>query len=218
MVNKIHSIGEQLLRENKHHIYANMTKEFYVKFINIKKRLRLEYNSYEKIKNLLEVSENEELLSEEYKCIKKLDRYESEIEKLSISIIIFSALTLESYIYDYGARKLGDNFMKNHLDKLDPISKVVIIVELVTKKKFPKEKRVYELIKNLNKSRNSLVHYKSSNKDLNNIVNGSDKSDDEFINFINKAEQAYQALEELANIIENFDPSENAKFALSMDV
>lgn len=51
MLDKIHNIEEQLLRENKHYIYANMTREFYQKFINIKQKLSLEYNSYEKFKN-----------------------------------------------------------------------------------------------------------------------------------------------------------------------
>ena len=218
MSDKIHNIEEQLLRENKHYIYANMTREFYLKFINIKQKLSLEYNSYEKIQNLLEVLENNELLNKEYKCIKKLDKYEYDLEKLSISIIIFSALTLESYIYDYGARKLGDSFMKNHLDKLDPISKVVIIVELATQKKFPKDRRVYGLIKELNKSRNSLVHYKSSKKNLDNVASDLVKNDGELIDFMKKADQAYQALIELANTIENLDQSENVKFALGMDI
>ncbi|NSA58531.1 hypothetical protein BCD94_000011 [Clostridium beijerinckii] len=33
-----------------------------------------------------------------------------------------------------------------------------------------------------------------------------------------KADQAYQALIELANTIENLDQSENVKFALGMDI
>lgn len=217
MTNIINTISEQILRDSKHPLYASMTKEFYLKFTNTKNKLRLEYNSLENIQKSLIVSETEELLSKEYKCIKKLDKCESEIEKLAISIIIFSALTLESYMYDYGARKLGDNFMKNHLDKLDPISKVIILLELITKKKFPKDERVYELIKKLNKSRNSLVHFKSSKKDLNNIFGDSYKNDDEFISLTEKAEQAYKALVALADTIENLDPSENVKFALSMD-
>jgi hypothetical protein len=108
--------------------------------------------------------------------------------------------------------------MKNHLDKLDPISKVVIIVELATQKKFPKDRRVYGLIKELNKSRNSLVHYKSSKKNLDNVASDLVKNDGELIDFMKKADQAYQALIELANTIENLDQSENVKFALGMDI
>jgi len=71
-------------------------------------------------------------------------------------------MAVEAYIHDYAARHLGDTFVKDHLDKLDTLSKWVIIPELVTGKKMPRHENWRELLTKLIKTRNSIIHHKSS--------------------------------------------------------
>jgi hypothetical protein len=84
------------------------------------------------------------------------------LAKSSLIVIIFSAIAVETYIYDYASRHLGDVFVKDHLDKLDAASKWVIVPKLITGRELPRGERWFELLKNLIKARNSIVHHKSS--------------------------------------------------------
>jgi hypothetical protein len=88
---------------------------------------------------------------------------EDEMAKLSFIIIVFSAIAVESYIYDYAARHLGDTFVKENLDKLDTISKWVVIPELVTGRGLSRHQNWHGLLKRLFKTRNTITHYKSFN-------------------------------------------------------
>jgi hypothetical protein len=87
---------------------------------------------------------------------------ENEINKCVVLVIVFSAIAVEAYIYDYAARNLSDTFVKNYLDKLDPISKWVIIPQLVTGKELSRDHRWFELLNKLFLQRNKIVHEKSS--------------------------------------------------------
>ncbi len=89
-------------------------------------------------------------------------KLQEETEKLVIQVIVFSAIAIEAYIYDYGSRNLSDVFIKKYLDKLDPISKWVIIPKLVTGKELPRKHRWFELLTKLTRERNGIIHYKSS--------------------------------------------------------
>ena len=75
--------------------------------------------------------------------------------------IVFSAMTMESLINDFAAVSLGDSFFINHLDKLDILSKYVVITQLASQKRFPKEGQAFEHLKFLFSIRNNLIHPKS---------------------------------------------------------
>jgi hypothetical protein len=75
--------------------------------------------------------------------------------------IVFGALCLEAFIYDYAAHNFSDTYARKYLDKLDLRSKWVVIPKLVTGKKFPKERQVFEHLGELIEARNELVHAKS---------------------------------------------------------
>lgn len=60
-------------------------------------------------------------------------RYFKQMEESSVISIIFSALTVESFI-NYGILKLTRNYFEKHLDKLSVESKWVIIPRLVNNK------------------------------------------------------------------------------------
>ncbi len=96
--------------------------------------------------------------------------------------IVFAAMCLEAFAYDYGASNLGDAYVQKHLDKLDMISKITVLSKLVTGKDFPAHGQAYEGMVKLGKARNKLVHYKSkkfSMSDLNKASEYHDKLNNE---------------------------------------
>jgi len=90
--------------------------------------------------------------------------------------LIFLCLGIEAFIYDFGARFLGDNYVKMYLDKLDVISKIVIYPRLVTGQEIDRDKKYFGDIKKLIKIRNEFVHSKSKDFIPDNI-NEKDISD-----------------------------------------
>jgi hypothetical protein len=92
----------------------------------------------------------------------KIRNLELERDKHSLIAIIFSAIAIEAYIYDYAARHLTDAYVRDHIDKLDTISKWVVVPRLITGREMPRRQKWFGLLKGLIKTRNSLVHHKSS--------------------------------------------------------
>ena len=112
--------------------------------------------------------------------------------------IIFAALAVEAYIYDYGARGMSDSFMEKYIDKLELLSKWVVVPQLVKGRSFPREGQGIELLKKLISARNSLAHFKS----------GTDKSTLDPKTLAAKAGDAIRTLDILREDMERFDPDE----------
>lgn len=88
-------------------------------------------------------------------------RLENELYENYACIIVFAAMFMESYIYDYAARNLGDSYVTNHLSKLVTISKWIIIPKIITNKEIDKTRNSFETFKRLIGLRNKIVHWKS---------------------------------------------------------
>jgi replicative superfamily II helicase len=88
-------------------------------------------------------------------------------EKYVVVPIVFAAMCLEAFIYDYGASCLSGKYVRDHIDRLEVPSKFVVLTQLVTGKKFPTDSMAYEKLKTLVKDRNKLIHYKSKKFDSN---------------------------------------------------
>ncbi len=89
---------------------------------------------------------------------------DKEVKQESITIA-FAAMCLDACIWDYAACQTSKSYTENHLEKLDFVSKWVIIPELlcgsdITKVKINGTCLLYRLRK-LAKARNTLVHSKS---------------------------------------------------------
>ncbi|MEW6492181.1 MAG: hypothetical protein AB1589_06660 [Cyanobacteriota bacterium] len=133
--------------------------------------------------------------------------------------IVFAALAVEGYIYDYAARNLSDRFVDQHLDRLDVVSKWVVIPNLITGQDFPKEGNAFRLLKQLIKNRNYIVHNKSTQ-----LLSTDEKISEEISllafsgaankmvefndSILEKAEEAIITLDELAVVMESLDPNE----------
>jgi len=149
---------------------------------------------------------------------------ENEIYDCCIIIIVSTALGLEGYIYDYSARNLSDNFARE-IDKLDAVSKWLVIPQLITGKKFPKDGRAYQLLKQLVQDRNYLAHPKSTpyfffNEETEDWEKtGKAQRMEDFQNALfSKAQDAILAIEELALVIEDLDTNEHASHRLDVNV
>ena len=99
--------------------------------------------------------------AEYYSLHIELDPLEEARDQSCIIAVVFTAMYFEAFIYDYAASCLGDKYSKDHLDKLDFISKWLVIPKIVTGKEISKSGQAYESLKRLHKDRNSLVHLKS---------------------------------------------------------
>lgn len=135
---------------------------------------------------------------------------ENELGKTAFVTIIFSAIAIEAYIYDYAARHLSDKFSKEYIDKLDLVGKLVIVPKLITGQELPRNKKWFGLAKNIVKTRNMIVHNKSSTIPLS--VDDAQqyiskiKIIDEHI--LQSAKQAVELLDLLVVELSTIDPSE----------
>lgn len=98
----------------------------------------------------------------------KLEELEHIRDVAGLQAIVFSAMSLEAAIYDFASIYLGDEYVRDHLDRLDVISKWLVVLRFVTGVKLPKDEAPYAALKSLIVERNRLVHSKSSPFDLGN--------------------------------------------------
>jgi hypothetical protein len=89
-------------------------------------------------------------------------------EQAVLAPIVFAAMCVEAFIYDYGASHLSDPYMTKRLDKLDVVSKLMVVTKLVLGKDFPVDGQAFEELQKLIKNRNRLVHFKSKKFDIKN--------------------------------------------------
>lgn len=80
-------------------------------------------------------------------------------------ITVFSVMTIETFVNDYLAVCLTDDFYYSNLDKLNLLQKIEILFSLVWKIPIDKSKSLYKNLKEIIKKRNQFVHTKSHNFD-----------------------------------------------------
>ncbi|OGF64926.1 MAG: hypothetical protein A2Y62_10290 [Candidatus Fischerbacteria bacterium RBG_13_37_8] len=94
------------------------------------------------------------------------------IEKVQIVVIVFCAMSLEAFIYNYACHQIeSKTFFDAHLDKLSAEAKWRIFPQLITGKSLRTEGKdaAYLFIRDLFKLRNELVHYKSHQTKISNL-------------------------------------------------
>ena len=83
-------------------------------------------------------------------------------ERASIVAVIFSALSLEALINNYAVFAFSKRFLDNHLDRLEPYNKWLIVPRLVKRETIKTGGQTFQKLKELFSLRNKLVHFKSS--------------------------------------------------------
>ncbi len=102
--------------------------------------------------------------------------YDEQLEELKIKkefggiqAIVFTSMCFEAAIFDFASIHLGDKYVKHHLDKLDVLSKWLVVLRFVSGLELSKGGYPYAALKRLISSRNRLVHAKSENLDVDNM-------------------------------------------------
>lgn len=78
-------------------------------------------------------------------------------------VVVFSITALECYVHGYAARRLGEGYAKRHVEKLDLVSKWIVVPKLVTGQEIPSHHEGIKLLAKLVKARNHIVHLKGKN-------------------------------------------------------
>ena len=91
---------------------------------------------------------------------RKVNIYE-ETDEYAFLTIITASFWIESFIYDFGAKNLGDTYTKNYLSKLDVKSKWVVIPKLVLSEELDRGTHEFKVLCNIIKIRNKFAHFKS---------------------------------------------------------
>jgi len=79
----------------------------------------------------------------------------------ALVVITFSTLSLEAYINHYAISRLSRNYLTNYLDKLDLLSKWIVIPRMITGKQLDPGSKSVQDLSWLITVRNKLMHYKS---------------------------------------------------------
>lgn len=103
------------------------------------------------------------LRSDDYKSI---GSYGEKVHKEATICVVFSAMTLEAFINEYGIDSSSSSFFKNYLDKLDLLSKFLLIPQLYKTKLIDTNSHVFENLKWLINVRNDLIHFKKRSKKI----------------------------------------------------
>lgn len=79
----------------------------------------------------------------------------------SFQTIVFAGMACEAAIYDLATIQLGDSYTGQYIDKLDLLSKWVVVPSLVCGRKLNEHGPAINSLRTLVRTRNALVHHKS---------------------------------------------------------
>lgn len=117
----------------------------------------------------------EDELTDAFETIERLTEQQWQAAMIAVT---FAGMTLEAFFYDYAADALGDQYVRDHLDKLDLPSKYLVYPKLVCGTAPKKGEHTFGLVRNLARLRNELVHAKSEAFPLAQIEAAAEHYDD----------------------------------------
>lgn len=95
--------------------------------------------------------------NEEHQC-EEFYKAQDQAFKAGYIAIVFSVMYIEGAVYNFGCIYLGDEYIQLNLDRLSTLSKINVILRLVTGSELDKQGQAYEHLKRLIKYRNSIIH------------------------------------------------------------
>ena len=117
---------------------------------------------------------------------------EKELYEASFKTIVFAAMACEAAIFDLAAIQLGDDYVDKYVDKLNLVSKWVVIPKLICGKSMNIKGPALNSLKELTYARNALVHLKSL--PIRSANNSVEKAEKHIGKIINSTENAYKTI------------------------
>jgi hypothetical protein len=121
------------------------------------------------------------------------------IGERALIVIVFSTFTLEAYINHYGINRLSRNYFSSYLDKLDLLSKWLVIPRLVTGRKLDPGSRAMQDLSWLVSLRNRLAHFKSK------TITVEEIKESDFL-WHEDAERAVRTVKRVVSLLARIDP------------
>ena len=171
--------------------------DYYEDFFHVAVDTNKEIVKLEKELNQLQVNTNKsDKASDDFadKVAEKNDR----IGRLALIVVIFCATSLEAYINHYAISNLSKNYLKTYLDKLDLLSKWIVIPRIITGTQLDAGSKALQELSWLITLRNKLVHYKSRKIEI------TDIKETDFLRG-NDAKRAIQTVKNLAQELKKID-------------
>jgi hypothetical protein len=107
-----------------------------------------------------------------------------EKQKHAIISVVFLVMSVEGLIHEYGFSSLGEHKI-NELDQGKFIDKIINIYTEVTGQQFPKDNQLYQNLNDLISVRNTLVHSKSIEINVEELMGNDKESEEKYLAYIN---------------------------------
>ncbi len=170
---------------------------YYEDFFHIAIDTYKEITKLEKEHNELQAGLSESEISSD-DLTDKLAEKNDRIGRLALIVIVFCATSLEAYINHYAISHLSKNYLKTYLDKLDLLSKWIVIPRITTGTQLDAGSRPLQDLSWLITLRNKLVHHKSRTVSIEEI------KDTDFL-WENDAKRAIETVKNLAQELKKID-------------
>jgi len=131
----------------------------------------------------------------------KLVEFASYVHKEAIITVVFSTMTLEAFINEYGILASSRSFFQNYLENLNLISKFIVLPKINNKPELETDKQEFQDLKWLINLRNDLTHFKMKEKSVQKIDMTTPINQKDFIT----EEHARKAINTAKNVINILD-------------
>lgn len=174
-----------------------------VKFTYYEEFFHIAIDTYKEIVKLeKEHSELQINMSESEKSsdnfVDKVAEKNDRIGRLVLIVVVFCATSLEAYINHYAISNFSKDYFKTYLDKLDLLSKWIVIPRITTGTQLDAGSRPLQDLSWLIALRNNLLHYKSRTVSIEEI------KDTDFL-WENDAKRAIETVKNLAQELKKID-------------
>jgi hypothetical protein len=168
-------------------------------FSNTSRYYKIAMQSYNNVENFV-VSRDREIKNSPINH-QKLIKFASSVHDEAIITVVFSTMTLEAFINEYGVVFSSRSFFQNHLENLNLISKFILIPRINNKTELETDKQDFQDLKWLINLRNDLTHFKIKEKSAQDIDMTIPIKQKDFIT----EEHAKKAIKTMKNVISLLD-------------
>jgi hypothetical protein len=136
------------------------------------------------------------------------DDFQNTADGQATVVVLYTAIALECYIFNYAARKLGENFCKKHVESMGHQTKWLLVPKLATGKAIPSDHRAIVLLQKLIAARNDVVHAKAVNISPERWEEQKERIAALNRSILDAALNAFRCVGELGSALSTVDPEE----------